>query len=66
MPGRKSQDREDAQHCLHLIAASDLIRAAWCADHPVDGRSLGAWAQNLQRRSQEEAQPGAPPSNLSS
>lgn len=64
MPGRKIHDRDDASQCLNLIQASGLTLSAWCHAHQVDGRSLGAWANNIARRGQEKPRPAPAPLQL--
>lgn len=50
MSRRKIHDEADARACIAAAARSGLTRPAWARAHGVDGRSLNAWSQNLERR----------------
>ena len=50
MAKRKIRDERDARRCLAAAKESGLTRAAWARQHGVDGRSLYAWARNLERK----------------
>lgn len=49
MAKRKIRDERDARRCLAAVKESGLTRAEWARKHGIDGRSLYAWARNLER-----------------
>jgi hypothetical protein len=52
MPGlRKVVDEKDARACLAAIARSGETLGRWTQRNGIDGRSLGAWRNNLAPRS---------------
>ena len=49
MAVRKIRDERDAQRCLAAMTAAGQTRREWARQHGVDGRSLYAWANKLER-----------------
>ncbi len=49
MAVRKIRDERDARRCLAAAKAAGQPRREWARQHGVDGRSLYAWAKNLER-----------------
>ena len=48
MARRRIRDEGDARQCLAAVKASGLSRGQWAQRHGIDGRSLFAWAKNLE------------------
>lgn len=49
MKRRKIEDESDARACIAARAASGLSASEWARTEGIDGRSLRAWTNNLQR-----------------
>jgi len=49
MAKRRIRDERDARRCLAAAEAAGLSRSEWARRNGVDGRSLYAWARNLER-----------------
>jgi hypothetical protein len=50
MAGRKIINEQDATRSLAAVKSSGSDLATWARAHGVDGRSLGLWRANLERR----------------
>jgi len=65
MPGlRKVVDEKDARACLAAIARSGEELGQWTRRNGVDGRSLGAWRNNLGSRSPGKARARSGPAQM--
>ena len=66
MGRRKIESESDARACIAAQAASGLSPAEWARAHGIDGRSLRAWTNNLQREAKpkKHARPGQSPVRL--
>ncbi len=51
MGGRKIRDEADARGCIASVKRAGVELAQWARAEGIDGRSLRAWATNLERRS---------------
>ena len=48
--GRKIEDETEAQRCVAAAQRSGIGLGQWARTRGIDGRSLHAWAVNLERR----------------
>jgi len=55
MSRRKLRDADEARRFLAEAAASGLTRPEWALANGIDGRSLNAWHQNLERARHRDA-----------
>ena len=49
MERRKIRDEADARTCIAAVKASKLTAREWARSEGIDGRSLRAWTNNLER-----------------
>ena len=49
MAGRKIRDEREARRCMAAAKSSGLSRTEWARRQGIDGRSMFAWARNLER-----------------
>ena len=56
---RKLVDERDARRCLAALARSNESLRDWALRHGVDGRSLRAWKNNLERANRGPVGPAA-------
>jgi hypothetical protein len=49
MAGRKIRDEREARRCMAKVKKSGMPYGQWAQLHGIDGRSLCAWASNLER-----------------
>ncbi len=57
MKRRKIEDESDARACIAAQAASGLSASEWARVEGIDGRSVRAWTNNLQRGMRPAKQP---------